>query len=150
MADKSSERRYLSNTFYLSLITALIAIIGILSQIEKPVSTLYFWWVALVSLAGIIFCMLWNTNINCYRQLSDAKFKVINELEEKLPVAAFATEWYCLKNGGKKKYPELTLIERRIPLMFLALFVILLIISLATANYEALLSLGKLILGNIR
>ena len=108
MADKNSERRTASNTFYLTLTSALIAIIGVLSQVNPPVGNLYFWWVALVSLSGVVFCVLWHTSIRCYRTLSDAKFKIINEIEEKLPVAAFAKEWCYLNPAGKKtKYPQL-------------------------------------------
>jgi len=135
-ADMISDRRSASNTFYLTLISALIALIGVLSQVNKPISALYFWWVALVSLSGIMFCLLWNTSIDCYRQINQAKYKVINEIEERLPAAAFAKEWSYLKAENKKaKYPELTLVERWIPVMFLVLFLILLIISLIMANY---------------
>jgi hypothetical protein len=142
MADKNSERRSNSNSFYLSLISALIAIIGILSQIEKPISSIYFWWVALVSVSGIIFCILWKTNINCYRQLGTAKFNVINEIEKKLPVVAFAKEWECLCDAkSKSKYEELTLVERWIPVVFIAIFALLLAVSLIMANYDYLTNL---------
>lgn len=139
MADKNSERRSNYNSFYLSLISALIAIIGILSQIEKPISIAYYWWVAIVSISGIAFCLLWKTNINCYRQLGKAKFRVINEIEKKLPVAAYAKEWECLCGADlKSKYQELTLVERWIPLVFVIIFVLLLIVSLFMANYDYL------------
>ena len=136
MADKSSERRSNSNAFYLTVISALVTVIGILSQVNKPIENIYFWWVTLVSFFGIIFCLLWSSSIECYRQLSDAKFKVINEIEKRLPVAAFATEWDYLNRGTKKtKYPQLTLVERRIPFVFLILFLVLIVISLIIANF---------------
>jgi hypothetical protein len=139
MADKNSERRSKYNSFYLSLISALIAVIGILSQIEKPISTIYFWWVALVSVIGVIFCILWKTNINCYRQLGTAKYTVITEIEKRLPVVAFAKEWeYLCDAKTKSKYEELTLVERWIPLVFALIFVLLLAVSLILANYDYL------------
>ncbi len=137
MADKSFERRSNSNVFYLTIISALVTIIGVLSQIDKPVGNIYFWWAALVSFSGVVFCLLWKSSIECFRQLSEAKFKVINEIEKRLPAAAFATEWDYLNCGNKKtKYPQLTLVERRIPFLFLILFLALLTIFLISANFD--------------
>ena len=142
VADKNSDRRSTSNVFYLTLISALITIIGVLSQVDKPVGNIYFWWVAVASFSGIVFCLLWNTSIKCYRQLSEAKFKVINEIEKRLPVAVFAKEWDYLNQGTQKtKYPQLTLVERWIPLTFLVLFLSLLVISLVMANFSYLSTL---------
>ncbi len=142
MADNNSERRSKSNTFYLTLVSALITIIGVLSQVSKPIGNMYFWWVALVSISGIVFCLIWNNSIKCYRVLSEAKFKVIHEMEKRLPVAAFAKEWDYLNQGSQKtRYPQLTLVERWIPLTFLVLFLSLLVISLVVANFSYLSTL---------
>lgn len=134
MADKNSARRSVSNNFFLSLNSILIALIGVISQISSNDSTIFIWWISLVSVAGLLFCILWSSNIRCYRELSTAKFKVITKIEKKLPIAAFENEWDCLNpKDGNSKYPQLTKVEIWIPRIFAGLYVILLILSLTLA-----------------
>jgi hypothetical protein len=135
MADKNSSRRVDANNFFLSLNTLLIAIIGILSRLGPSFIAFYLWWTIIASFAGILFCWIWRINIGCYRALSEAKFKVINVIEQKLPVVAFETEWKYLNPESKdSKYPQLTKVERWIPLIFTALYLALIMIALTLAS----------------
>jgi len=136
MADNISSRRSIANNFFLSLNTLLIAVIGILSKLGPELTQLYFWWIAMSSFAGLLFCWVWATTIKCYRELNSAKFVVINAIEKKLPVAAFEAEWECLHpdNNEATRYPQLTRVERWVPLIFALLYITLLIISLVLAN----------------
>jgi len=133
MADKNSSRRATANNFFLSLNTALITVIGILSRLGASFVTFYPWWIVAASVAGILLCWIWIVTIRCYKELNEAKFKIINAIERKLPVAAFEAEWKCLNPDNNSKYPQLTRVERWIPLIFAALYVALTIIALASA-----------------
>jgi hypothetical protein len=60
------------------------------------------------------------------KALTTAKFTVIHEMEEQLPVALFDYEWHvCGKGKDRTKYVPLTHLERLVPWMFGLLFVLL-------------------------
>jgi len=135
MADKNSYRRMIANDFFLSLNSILITVIGIMSNLGTSFAVVSFWWVIIASLAGIILCLCWNTIIRSYRELSSAKFKVINTIERRLPVAAFAMEWEYLNPKNKTtKYLRLSMIERWVPVVFAILYSGLIITSVVLAN----------------
>ncbi|MFC5145895.1 RipA family octameric membrane protein [Streptomyces aureoversilis] len=66
--------------------------------------------------AGITLSAAWWMQLRSYRDLNTAKFKVINKLEECLPVHICADEWEALKSdpipGWRKRYAELGTSER--------------------------------------
>ena len=139
MADKNSSRRAAANNFFLSLNTLLITIIGILSNLGSDFIKVNLGWVVLAALAGVMFCWIWRANIGCYRALNEAKFKVINAIEQKLPVSAFESEWNCLnQKDARVKYPQLTKLEMRIPIIFMAIYIALVTISLFLIIQNAL------------
>nr|WP_228454436.1 hypothetical protein [Streptomyces alkaliphilus] len=126
MADRVSARRGTANTFFLSVQTALIALVGLgfPKLAESP------WWVsAAVFLAGLTLSATWWMQLRSYRALNTAKFKVINTLEERLPVKIFADEWEELKSdpirAWRKRYAELGTSERTIPVVFIGVHVLL-------------------------
>src|SRR5947209_6151616 len=86
MADRASARRALANTFFLTVNTGLVALLG-----ARHVR----WYVAA---AGIVFALVWWWLLQTYRQLSSAKFKVINDIETRLPVQPFSEEWTHLQS----------------------------------------------------
>src|SRR5689334_986000 len=113
MADRVSARRSTANAFFLTAQTAFVAVIGLTtpSLLKAP------WWTALaVSFAGATLSASWWLQLRSYRDLNSAKFKVINTIEEELPVKVFSDEWTALKkNSGSfwcGRYTELGLTER--------------------------------------
>jgi len=69
--------------------------------------------------------------------LNTAKFAVIHELEEQLPVALFRREWFVCGHNRKKKdkpvedtYVPLTHLERWVPVAFAVLYIGLLLYAL--------------------
>jgi Flp pilus assembly protein TadB len=84
MADRISARRAQSNRFYISLLSALLALLSILINrtLWSSIQNAIFLAVAIL---GLALCFLWYVNINSYRQLNSGKFKVIQELEQHLP-----------------------------------------------------------------
>jgi hypothetical protein len=115
------ERRQKSNEFFLSINTAIIAVLGYIETKGAEHSALIFslWWQA----------------VRSYRQLAQAKFKVIHRLERRLPVALFETEWEILGHGKNSKvYLPLSRVERNVPLIFILLY---LVIFLANSPFMA-------------
>ena len=102
MADKVSDRRGIANTFFLSLNTFLLTVLGVLPQLKSNIIEFTMVWIIIVAIAGVTFCITWFMLIRYYAKLNEAKFAVINEIEKKLPVTVFNTEWkYLEKNEDK-------------------------------------------------
>ena len=61
-----------------------------------------------------------------YRQVAQAKYKVIHRLERRLPAALFETEWEILGRGkDAKRYYPLSRVEKNVPLIFILLYLII-------------------------
>ncbi|MEV7187316.1 hypothetical protein [Kitasatospora sp. NPDC093102] len=136
MADRISARRGSANTFFLSVQTALVTLIGfgIPKLSESP------WWVpTAVALAGITLSGAWWMQLRSYRDLNGAKFQVINRLEDKLPARIYTEEWDVLRNSAApgrrhRHYTELGTTERLVPMIFAVAHLILLTGTLATGT----------------
>jgi hypothetical protein len=127
-ADAVSTRRQSANVFFLTLNTALIALIGY-SFRSNTVENIFLWLLILAVIVGLILCYQWYRTIKSHQQLNDGKFEVINLIEEKLPFAPYAAEWKALGEGkDPKKYKKITNIEMNIPWVFALLHFILLCI----------------------
>ena len=115
MADRVSARRGVANSFFLTVNTALIALLG---------GTDLRWY---VPLAGIAFAVTWWALLRSYRDLNRAKFEVILEMEKRLPVQVYGDEWASLKDAapaGRRlaAYRELGQVERLVPGLFALIY----------------------------
>lgn len=126
MADRVSARRAAANTFFLTVQTALVAVLGVaLPNLQgRP------WWVSLaVSIAGVALSTSWWLQLRSYRDLNRAKFAVINDLEKLLPHRVFTDEWESLRKDPipslRNRYAELGAVERFVPWVFALLYVML-------------------------
>ncbi|MEV5183370.1 hypothetical protein AB0K88_26815 [Streptomyces werraensis] len=119
MADRVSARRGSANAFFLSVQTALVSVIGFgMSQWAEPP-----WYVSVaVAMGGITLSLAWWLQLRSYRHLNSAKFRVINDIEEGLPVRIFTDEWAVLRGAPepqrRRRYAELSSSERIVPLVF--------------------------------
>ena len=126
--DSTSNRSQKSNEFFLGLNAAIIGILGYVETKSLPHANVVF---MLVPFVGVSICYSWYRIINSYSQLNRAKFKVIHRIEQRLPLALFETEWDALGRGrDPKKYLAFSKIERSIPLTFMALYTLILLITL--------------------
>lgn len=124
MSDKISSRRLTANTFFLTLNSAILAFQSLISLS------------LIIALAGIILGYMWNRLIRSYCQLNEAKFKVIHEIEKKLPYKLFDAEWEALERGKNSKvYLSFTSIEKCIPIVFILLHLVILIQSIEWEFY---------------
>ncbi|NJL40556.1 MAG: hypothetical protein HC840_20585 [Leptolyngbyaceae cyanobacterium RM2_2_4] len=120
MADRVSVKRGQANTFYISLLSALLALLSLIID-NKLVSGSSDVLLLFTSILGLTLCFTWYINIQSYRQLNSLKFKVISEMEQYLPFPCYSREWATLKERqreGEKQYIRLTAIERFVPLIF--------------------------------
>jgi len=130
MTDKMSARRSKMNSFYISLLSGLLAFLSIVDD-KTPVSGFRNIILLTIAILGLILCFLWYVNIHSYKQLNSGKFKVIYEMEQHLPFACYNKEWNILKkdqsHGG---YLNHTRIEQYIPLALATAYFGLLIYSI--------------------
>ncbi|MFF7039887.1 hypothetical protein ACIP4T_22190 [Streptomyces massasporeus] len=118
MADRVSARRNLTNTFFLSLNSAVVAAVAAVSA--RGVSGLP----VLLLLTGLVIlwsqCAAWYVMVRSYRQLNFAKWAVIGALEERLPAFAYSrAEWKASGEGRDwRKYLPLTHVEQWVPVIF--------------------------------
>lgn len=135
MADRISARRVQINSFYISLLSGLLALLSIFvnKEVLSKFQDTKFKNITLlvVGLLGIILCFLWQSNIRSYKQLNSAKFKVISEIEKYMPFSLYEMEWGILKKDREyKRYMEQTIVERYIPFIMAIPYLILLVYSL--------------------
>jgi len=130
-ANKYVELRASTNTFYLTLNTLILGIIGFgVEKLGKPIDNFL---VVPFFFSALIICVSWFITLRAIRQANNAKYKVIGEFERRLPASPiWSAEWKALGEGKDAKlYVPQVNIERYIPLAFmllyLALFVFILI-----------------------
>ena len=82
-AERVSDRRQSSNNFYLTLNSVLLAFTGFLTSLNFEI------WHTIIAFAGICISFLWLLTITSFRNLNSGKFKIIHDLEEKLPIKLF-------------------------------------------------------------
>jgi hypothetical protein len=124
MADRVSGRRNLTNTFFLSLNSAVVAVVAGASARTLSAASV---WVLLAGLAILqAQCFAWFVMVRSYRQLNAAKYQVIGALEERLPAFAYSrAEWGALGEGRDwRKYLPLTHIEQWVPAIFCASYLL--------------------------
>jgi hypothetical protein len=129
MADRISARRVDTNKLYISLVSALLALVPfLLNQNMAPMFQKFA--LLLLAVVGISLCSVWIININSYRQLNSLKFKVIQEMEKELPFPSYTREWE-LEKAQKQRYRRLGRVELYIPVFLMVPYIILLGYSLA-------------------
>ncbi len=129
MADKISERRQSANSFFLTLNSAIVALVGYvnLSQDTVPGTSSFFW---LVAVSGMVLCYLWYRLIRSYKDINSGKFKVIHVIEKQLPLRPYDAEWTALGKGEDSKlYLPFTHIEIYVPWVFFIVHLFVLIRS---------------------
>ena len=122
MADRVSQRREQSNRFYVTIVSALVALLVVLSRLGAADS---LWAAALLiaGLFGVALSVIWLLNIRSYRTLNSAKFAIINNIERQLPTAGYSDEWELLRpKDSRPQYFQLTRVEQLVPYLTLLLF----------------------------
>lgn len=124
--EKTAERRQNANSFFMTLNTGVLAIIGFIfnKDVSPDLKPLYL----ILPIAGILSSFFWLKLVTSYRQLNKGKFEILSLIEEDLSIAVYKAEWIELGEGkDKKKYHQITSLEKWIPILFIILYGILLI-----------------------
>lgn len=117
MTDRISARRQTANSFFLTLNTALVALVSYLGLGTSPKK-----WYWAVAVAGIVLSYMWYRLVRSYKDLNTAKFKIVHEIESKLPMAPYDAEWEAVGRGEMPKlYLPFTHVEMYVPWVFIAL-----------------------------
>jgi hypothetical protein len=128
MSDRVSARRGTANAFFVTVNTALLAFLGL--------AELNVVWP--VAVGGVVISVTWTLLIKSYRNLSAAKFMVINNAEKRLPLKVFCGEWQVLRKDRPEnlwprnwrtwlsRYVEFTIVEMVVPFVFSALYLAIL------------------------
>lgn len=135
MADRISQRREQSNRFYVTIVSALAAIVVVIARFGVPADAAngalsHIGFLA-IGLFGLALSIIWLFNIRSYRALNSAKFVIINEIEKQLPFAGYTEEWNILRPpSGSPSYLQLTRVEQFVPAIFATLFLLLTIYAI--------------------
>ena len=132
MADRISQRRTSANNYLLTVNVFLTTLYSLSNSIKDAM--LQGGWIYIVPMAGIAVCLTWQSLIRSYRNINDAKFKVIQALERRLPVAPYLDEWEIAERGQGKFYLPISQVEILIPFIFIMLYVFLAFLALFMDN----------------
>ena len=148
MADRTSARRAGLNTFFVSLNAALAAVIAILGSARRPpphraLPTFDAFGLTVAAAAGVVLSLTWWALLRYYRRLNRAKFRVINEMEERFPVRPYTAEWSFLHPDEedadspdepglsawwrRRSHREASAVEQVVPFVFAAIYVLLMV-----------------------
>lgn len=121
--EKVSDRRALANSFFISVVLALISTIGVIVGFGNQANLIIALWGIIISISGIVICYSWYAILESYRQLNSSKFRVICEIEKSLPFQCYSSEWEVLgKEKNMNLYKPLTRIEKYVPIIFIIIF----------------------------
>lgn len=75
--------------------------------------------------------LAWSRTIQSYRDLNTAKFQIVHEIEQLLPIRPYDAEWSLVKRGTDEKlYLPVSHLETKVPWVFTGLYTFLMIASL--------------------
>lgn len=113
-SSKISDRRMKNNQFFLVINAAILsALMTLLAKIDNTRTALILFG---ASIFGILLSKVWKCSILSYKLLNDAKFEVINKMENDFPFKPFSEEWSILKR--KEDYKILSQNEAQTSTLF--------------------------------
>lgn len=143
---KLSDRRQTINALYLSANSVLLGGIALLAQQGAIRSGALLLPAILIALAGIPVCLDWRKLVRNYKELLNLRFELLRQIEALpgfgYPIKTYHVEsdkLYKLPSGGQKVIFGFSNIEINIPLVFIALYIVTIIASLALA-YPSIVS----------
>ncbi len=134
MADRISARRTAANAFFITVQGALASLLGFAVKTFEDTPTNQNLGIIFFCIVGLVLSYTWAVLIKSYRDLNGAKYSVILNMEKELAVAPFGDEWDYLKKDPvsrwRKRYAELTSVEKIIPWTFAAIYLFVLIVTI--------------------
>lgn len=116
-------RRQSVNNFYLTANAVLVSMIAAIGKVKEGDWMAFSWAVLLTSVIGIILSYSWGRLLEAYGTLNACKLKVINQIEESLPLSLFKAEWDVMSDKlNNRRYVSFTENEKRLPAIFIVLY----------------------------
>lgn len=104
MTESLVARRAEANRFYLSINTALIAMLGFVFDVRNGFSAVdRVPFIVLVAGFGVILCLVWAKILSSHRRLMRKKFHIVHVIERQLPIQPYTDELMLENNGGAAK-----------------------------------------------
>lgn len=126
MADQIDYKRQKTNSFFVSIDTALIGLLSYFSISESFQLNLFFCFI--ITVLGIMLNYLWFRLIRSYHILHIAKSMIIKRIENFLPLNIYNIEGKLEEKGRKLKlYIPIGRVESFIPLLVMFLYIIILL-----------------------
>lgn len=121
MTDRISSRRQSASSFFLTINSAIVALVGYMDLSNGPVALFPLFHIP-VAIAGMVLSYLWYRLIVSYKQLNSGKFAVIHAIESMLPLRPYDAEWIALGKGEDPRiYKPFTHVEIFVPWVFFAI-----------------------------
>ena len=115
-------RRQNVNNFYISLSSALFALLSALFAFDLEDAHRLIIGIGFCAV-GFIFSSFWRKIIISYGNLNGSKMTIIQGIEKKLPASLFEAEWAVLSDRlNRKRYVSFTDSEKKIPIIFMCLY----------------------------
>jgi hypothetical protein len=142
VADRISVRRETTNSFFLTLNTGLLGILGFLLQgANSPLGRTAM---VPVAFAGVVIALLWYRMLRSYLQINSAKYRIIHELERSLPVRPYDAEWEVMGGGeDPSRYLPLTKVQEWVPMILAILHGFIAVWALPWGEFSSLLPGAK-------
>lgn len=120
------DRRQGTNNFYISLCTAMLTVI--VAFVATKVNT-FAWSAVTIVISGMMLfiCDNWKKTLEAYGVSNQAKYEVLNSIEEKLPALIFESEW---EYGKTINYSSYSKRESLIPEIFTYLFCFIMLVMI--------------------
>lgn len=119
-AESITDKRQNVNRYYLAINSFLFTAAAYLTSIKLNLIPF------VIALIGFLISSVWFQNIESFKKLNSAKFKVIHEIENYLPAKIYQKEDEYLK----KNYYKLTSVEKYIPYIFAVLYAFIMLVIL--------------------
>lgn len=125
-------RRQSVSNFYTTLNTSLLTVASTITGVIFGIDSIKNNYLVgcgialIISLVGILLCLNWNKLLDSYGNLNGAKIKVLSQMEKNLYANIYDTEWKIMSEKlGQKKYVSFTKIEKRVPKIFIGIYILL-------------------------
>ena len=130
MVDRLYARRLSSNKFFLSLNTAIIALWGYKDIYTTEKGT----FIITIAISGLVLSLTWFYYILSNRTLRGNAFRVVQGIENYLPIKPYYAEDKINKDS---KYIGFTIIEMIIPWVFFCIFIYIIASNVGYAATES-------------
>ncbi len=131
VANENRRRRATANSFFLTINTAIFALIGTFWE-QRPTGTP--WALALPLIVVLVECGAWALLITAYRTRGEAGWRTLQEIEQRLPAAMITAGLATVASRPNRlRRRGLTDFELVIPVLFAGLYVVAFVAAVVTS-----------------